>query len=204
MINKLVGSPSLCNSYFIGEKGGSCLLVDPGDNTNNRLDHYIDAHYSSLEGILLTHGHYDHILGLLNLTHKAPLYVSEEDLKCLSDSKYNLLRGLEIDWDDIKTVSDGEKLVFPGISEIKVIATPFHTEGSVCYYLPKENALLSGDTLFHLSYGRCDLPSGDESLVSSSLSKLKKLPTETKVYPGHGESTNIGNELRFNPAFQLL
>lgn len=204
MIEKLSGNPSLCNTYFIGERGKGCILVDPGDNGNGRLDRYIDAHYSSLEAILLTHGHYDHILGLLNLEHKAPLYLSAEDEKFLYESKYNLLEGLEISWGKIEILLGGERLLFPEVGEIEVIATPFHTEGSLCYYLKNENALISGDTLFHLSYGRCDLPSGNERLVGSSLKKLSKLPKETKVYPGHGESTTLDNELRFNPGFHLV
>ena len=204
MIEKLVGNHPLCNSYFLGEKGKECILFDPGDNKNNRLDRFIDAHYSSLEAILLTHGHYDHILGLLNMKHKAPLYLSFEDEKFLNESKYNLLEGLKISWERIVTLTGGESLLFPSIGTIEVIATPFHTSGSLCYYSKERNALISGDTLFHLSYGRCDLPSGNERLIGESLKKLAKLPIETKVYPGHGEGTTLANELRFNPGFRLI
>lgn len=200
MIAKLSGKPSLCNSYFIGEDKKECFLVDPGDNTNNRLDKYIDKHFSSLKGILLTHGHYDHILGLRNLTHKAPLYIGAEDERCLTNAKYNLLEGLEISGYEVYQLDDGDELKVND-QIIKVIATPFHTEGSVCFYLKQENALISGDTLFHLSYGRYDLPGGDGRKVRASLNKIKTLPSNTKVYPGHGESTVLETEFRFNPGF---
>lgn len=200
MIVKLSGNPSLCNSYFIGEDKKECFLVDPGDNANNRLDKYIDKHFSSLKGILLTHGHYDHILGLRNLAHKAPLYIGAEDERCLTNDKYNLLEGLEISGYDVHQLSDGDTLEISG-SPIEVIATPFHTEGSVCFYLSQENVLISGDTLFHLSFGRYDLPGGDGRKVQASLNKLKRLPPNTKIYPGHGENTVLETEFRFNPGF---
>ena len=203
MITKISGNPSLCNSYFIGNYGEDCILVDPGDNSNGRLDRFINNHFKNLSAILLTHGHYDHILGLLNLKHDAPVYVGIEDERCLSDSKYNLYPSLSIDSIKIVPLYGGETLKFGSI-EIKVIATPFHTEGSVCYYLKQDNALLSGDTLFHLGYGRTDFPGGNPLKIEDSLRKLVTLPKETKVYPGHGESTTLGNELRFNPGFSFL
>lgn len=176
--------------------------MDPGDNAYARLDRFIDAHYHSLLAVLLTHGHYDHIYGLLSLEHKAPVYIGSDDVRCLTVPKYNLMQGLILDNIEKHEVFDGDILAIGG-NKIRVIATPFHTEGSVCYYLEKDNALISGDTLFHLSYGRTDLAGGDERKVQNSLSKLAKLPTQTKVYPGHGEATTIGNELRFNPGFSL-
>lgn len=203
MIVKFSGSPSLCNTYFIGEEGKPCILVDPGDNRDNRLDRYIDAHHSSLSSILLTHGHYDHIIGLTNLKHRAKIYIGEGDERCLNDDKYNLLPGLEITGFDVETLVDGERLSFLDLPAITAIATPFHTEGSFCFYIEKEATLLSGDTLFHLSYGRTDLPGGDEHKIASSLSKLRSLPPATKIYPGHGEKTMLENELRFNPGFKL-
>ncbi len=202
MITKINGNSIFCNTYFIGNFGEDCILVDPGDNTNAKLDRFIDAHYRSLLAILLTHGHYDHIYGLLTLKHKAPVYMGREDTRCLTNPKYNLMDGLSIDNIDIHEIFDGEKLEI-GSNAIRVISTPFHTEGSVCYYLEKEKALLSGDTLFHLNYGRTDLPGGDGSKIADSLSKLARLPLKTKVYPGHGEGTTIDNELRFNPGFSF-
>lgn len=83
--------------------------------------------------------------------------------------------------------------------KIKIIETPFHTDGSICLYLENQNALFSGDTLFHLGIGRTDLPGGHEQYILDSLKKLAALPHTTKVYPGHGEMTNIDNEMRYNP-----
>mgnify|MGYP002521062354 CR=1 FL=1 len=203
MITKLSGNTTLCNSYFLGDYGKDCILVDPGDNSNGRLDRFIDNHFKTLSAVLLTHGHYDHILGLKSLKHQAPVYLGIGDERFFTDSKYNLYQSLTIDNIMPILLYGGETLKLSSI-EIQVIATPFHTEGSVCYYLKQESALLSGDTLFHLSYGRTDLPGGNPLKIENSLRKLIVLPKETKVYPGHGESTTLENELRFNPGFSFL
>lgn len=203
MITKLIGSPTFCNTYILGDYGEECVLIDPGDNKNNRIDHFIDKHFKKLSAILLTHGHFDHIYGLKNLEHKAPVYIGQEDEKCLTNPKYNLCPSLSIEDYKIETIFDGEKISF-GKLDIFVIATPFHTSGSVCFYLKSDNALLSGDSLFHLSYGRTDLPGGDDSMVFSSLKKISALPSSTKIYPGHGEMTILENEIKFNPGFCFL
>jgi glyoxylase-like metal-dependent hydrolase (beta-lactamase superfamily II) len=201
IISKLNFDPNYCNTYVIGEEGKGCVIVDPGYNKNGCLDRYISKHHTSVYGILLTHGHSDHIEGLKTLEHLATVFMMEDEEKFLTNSRYNLTKGLEIDNIQPYLLDDQDEIKL-GSYLFKVIATPFHTIGSCCFYLEQEKALFSGDTLFKLGIGRSDLPSGDESLIEDSLAKLALLPMETKVYPGHGPDTSIGGELASNPYFK--
>lgn len=191
-----------CNAYVIGEKNGACILIDPGYNKNGVLDKYIYRNYSNVSLVLLTHGHYDHFSGLRNLKNaeNMQIIIHQDDVEKLDNPRTNCSI---FDSDEIilqanpHLVHDGETIKFLGLTII-VIHTPFHTSGSVCYYIPELRALFSGDTLFHLSIGRCDLPTSSVRSIQSSLDKLKQLPLNTVVYPGHGETTTIKNELLFN------
>ena len=204
-IEKLHFAPSWsCNTYVLGEEGKPALLVDPGSNKDNKLQSYLDKHHQGkLFGILLTHGHIDHIWGLGSLTSKAPVFLSEEEAPYLSKPKLNLSYDLlgenfTYEGDNLAFLEDEDEISFGALS-FKAIATPFHTKGSLCFYFPHEKALFSGDTLFHLSVGRSDLPGGEEGEMAFSLKKLKTLPLETAVYPGHGEKTTLRNEILYNP-----
>ena len=203
-----IGDDYVCNMYIVGEEGEPCIVVDPGADPNNFVEKYVRKHHNGqIAGFLLTHGHYDHIEGLRLCTMQAPVYVHLLEEEFLVEPAYNLsldfldhlyIRGLKtklfIDKDFINI----------GNYEIKVIHTPFHTRGSSCFYFEKERVLFSGDTLFHLSIGRTDLITGSNKTVESSLQKLVVLPPETKVYPGHGPATTIGDELRLNPYLTRL
>lgn len=196
-------SPYFANTYILGEEGEAAIVIDPGNNENGCLDRYLEKHHQGhVAAILLTHGHYDHIYGLLSLKHRAPIYLHPLDERYLRDDRYNLLRGLKIEGYPIRLVEDHEIIDINGIS-FRVIHTPFHTPGSVCYYCEAEQALFSGDTLFHLSIGRSDLPGGESRKIPSSLAKLKALPDEVKVYPGHEGSSTLSEEKRLNPYFNL-
>ena len=203
-----IGDDYVCNMYIVGEEGEPCIVVDPGADPNNFIEKYIRKHHNGqIAGFLLTHGHYDHIEGLRLCTMQAPVYVHLLEEEFLVEPAYNLsldfldhlyIRGLKT-----KLFIDKDVLNI-GNYEIKVIHTPFHTRGSSCFYFEKEHVLFSGDTLFHLSIGRTDLITGSNKTVESSLQKLVVLPPETKVYPGHGPSTTIGDELRLNPYLTRL
>ena len=203
-----IGDDYVCNMYIVGEEGEPCIVVDPGADPNNFIEKYVRKHHNGqIAGFLLTHGHYDHIEGPRLCTMQAPVYVHLLEEEFLVEPAYNLsldfldhlyIRGLKT-----KLFIDNDILNI-GNYEIKVIHTPFHTRGSSCFYFEKEHVLFSGDTLFHLSIGRTDLITGSNKTVESSLKKLAVLPPETKVYPGHGAATTIGDELRLNPYLTRL
>lgn len=194
------------NIYIIGNEGEPAIIIDPGSNLDSHLERYISRHHGGkVAAVLLTHGHIDHIEGLRTLRTEAPIYLSANDAKYLSDPKFNLSR--EITGEDfvyeslnLRFLEGGERLNFksPKVGFL-VMVTPFHTPGSLCFYCEDEKALFSGDTLFHLGIGRSDLPGGRSRDIKSSLQKISVLPEETRVYPGHGEGSTIGNERRYNP-----
>jgi hydroxyacylglutathione hydrolase len=206
-ITKLSYNTEYCNSYIIGEEGQDCILIDPGYNKNHVLENYIKKHHRHLLGILITHGHFDHIRGLenwegLSLT---PLFMGEPDLPCLEDPKLNVSDELEGQILSISALNpypiEDEDEIKLGSFVFKAIATPFHTIGSVCYYVKEEKTLFSGDTLFRFGIGRSDLPGSSPRSQRDSLAKLRSLPPDTKVYPGHGPATTIGAELACNEDF---
>ena len=147
--------------------------------------------------ILLTHSHWDHLAGLAELKKlvDAPVYVHEADKPNVREPGadqlplYFAIEGVEPD----HLLKEGDVLKV-GELTIEVIHTPGHTPGGVCFYLPNQHVLFSGDTLFQGTLGNLSLPTARPALMWSSLKKLAKLPPQTKVYPGHGDSTTIGKE----------
>lgn len=191
------------NTYVIGKIGHDCLVVDIGSTKDDVLD-YISSHYEKVGGVLLTHGHFDHIRGLPKLLRRfknVPVYLAEEDVPLLNNPNINSsgLTGEKVSI-NVSTipVEDGEEIELKGF-RFKVIKTPFHTAGSVCYLFEDDNALFTGDTLFKGSIGRTDLATSDPSLVMSSLKKLSFLSDNLVVYPGHGGISRLGNEKENNP-----
>ena len=195
------------NCYLISnETTKEALIVDPG-GAGEALAEEIRKQGLSLKGILLTHAHFDHIAGVAALLQKipAPLYAGENEKRLCSMPEYNNSKdyGRPTTVKPDHYVKDGEVLTLAGLS-FTCIATPGHTEGSVCWYFPKETTgdkplLFAGDTLFEESVGRTDMPTGSMSdLVRSVKDKLFALPDETLVLPGHGGSTTIGHEKQYN------
>ena len=190
------------NTYLLIDNN-DCVVIDPGRDYRGIVD-YINKNQLKLKAILLTHGHYDHMRGvnILLKEFSCPLYIGFFDEDRLTDTYKNLSTLFSDEKVVISqkaiTVSDNEVLSL--LSEpIKVIETPFHTKGSVCYYLKDSGLLFSGDTLFKGSIGRDDLPDAVPSKKRTSLAKLMLLPDNTKVFPGHGNSTTIGEEKKYNP-----
>lgn len=191
------------NCYFLYREGsGDVIFVDPGDRG---ADIYEALKKKGLQvaAILLTHGHFDHIWGAQKLRELsgAKIYALDAEKVVCQDAYVNVSAqaGRKAVIDPDEWLTDGQELTFAGIS-LKVIATPGHTIGSCCYYVPEAGFLIAGDTLFAGSVGRTDLPTGSMGkLVRSIKEKLFLLPDETKVYPGHGEETSIGEEKQFNP-----
>lgn len=190
------------NTYVLIDNS-DCVVIDPGRDYRGIVD-YINKNQLSLKAVLLTHGHFDHMRGVNILLEEfdSPLYIGFFDEDRLTDS-YKNLSGLFSNEEVVIsrkaiTISDNETILLLN-EPIKVIETPFHTKGSVCYYLKDSGFLFSGDTLFKGSIGRDDLPGAEPSKKKSSLAKLMTLPDNTKVFPGHGGSSTIGDEKKYNP-----
>ena len=193
------------NCYLIiNKENKEALLVDPADNAL-RISNVIEENVCTLKAILLTHGHFDHIMALneLKKRYNVPVYAHEEEEDVLKQSSLNMsgmIGQIYTTQADIY-VKDGEHLKLAGL-DIIVLHTPGHTKGGVCYYLPEEKVLMSGDTLFHCSIGRTDFPTGSMSqLVRSVKEQLFVLPDDVQVYPGHDSVTSIGYEKQYNPFF---
>ena len=203
-IEKMVLGMVQTNTWFvINEKTKELILIDPADDAG-RIIRKIEADGLKLQGILLTHGHFDHIGAVDDLRvyfKGVQCYAGEKEEEVLENGSYNLsaswAAALSIRAD--RLLRDKETLTLAGF-KIKVIETPGHTKGGVCYYLPEEGVLFSGDTLFCTSVGRTDFPTGSMSQIVRSVQYLtENLPGDTVVYPGHQEITTIAYEQRFNP-----
>lgn len=194
------------NCYFLYKEGSEeVIFVDPGDRGADIYE-ALKKKGLSVAAILLTHGHFDHIWGAQKLREcsGAKIYALDAEKVVCQDAYVNVSAqaGRKATIDPDEWLTDGQELSFAGIS-LKVIATPGHTIGSCCYYVPEAGFLVAGDTLFAGSVGRTDFPTGSMSrLIRSIKEKLFVLPDETKVYPGHGEETTIGEEKQYNPFCQ--
>lgn len=198
----LGGVSTDCYLVFL-EGGKKAVIIDPADNAE-----YIMSKCRGFgvkpEAVLLTHAHFDHIMAAddIRKAYGCKIYVHMDDEAMLNDPSLNLSGTMGTEQISISAdhlLRDGDVLHFLE-REWKVIATPGHTAGSVCYYLPKEEVLFSGDTLFAESLGRTDLPSGSMSAIIHSIAeKILVLPDDIMVYPGHGDATTIAHEKQYNP-----
>jgi len=158
----------------------------------------------TISAIILTHGHCDHIGGVDGLLACAdvPVYAARDEKKLLGSAVLNgsvRIMGQAMEIKEYRPLDDGDTIQ-AGAGVLRVITTPGHTAGSICLYDETAKVLFSGDTLFRVSVGRTDLPTGDgDTLVSSIQDKLYTLPDDTQVYPGHGFQTTIGYEKANNP-----
>ena len=199
------------NCYIVSnEETKEAIVFDPADDAV-RIEKYLKANDLVCKGILLTHGHFDHILAAAQLAEAtgAQIYAHEAEKELLEDRGMNASRQFrrEVSLTPGVLLQDQEVLPLAGFS-IKVIHTPGHTAGGACYYFSGQGTLFSGDTLFRGDIGRYDLPTGNgHQLVESILQKLMILEDQTAVYPGHGPSTTIGyerdNNIYLSPSWKV-
>ena len=196
---KTIESEIYSTNCYIIEKNNSVILIDFIPEIEEHLTN------KKLDKVLLTHIHFDHI-AFLNSFQKRfnfELVLSDFAYKNINNPLYNLFQyissymnfeNVDIDLKNGKVVNDGDIIEWEG-NKIRVISTPGHSECSICYFLENENSLFSGDTLFAGTYGRTDLPSGDDKKIFVSINRLFEiLKDDVVVYPGHGEATTIGRE----------
>lgn len=198
VISEKFGSMDNNCSLIIDEKTNQSALVDCNEFSQKMIDMIGDT---DLKYILLTHGHFDHIIGVKSVKEKygAQVVISKEDEPMLNSSKLSLAVFCNAPQNNVDAdiiVKDGDEITL-GEIKIKVMATPGHTSGSVCYIA--ENCIFSGDTLFYCSCGRTDFSSGSPEQMMSSLQKLKALDGDYKVYTGHNNLTTLDFERKNNP-----
>lgn len=196
-----------CNcSIFGDEESKEAIIVDPGDDIP-LIERVLAKHGLKVKAIVITHAHIDHIGGAAKLKKLtgAPVYMNENDQE--------LYDGLEMQasWlgmeppsrTEIDVAAKEGSAISLGTAEFHVLDTPGHTQGSLCLWIPAENKLVAGDTLFRDSIGRTDLPGGDSRKILRSIhNKLMMLPEDAVVICGHGPTTTIGRERDRNPFLQ--
>lgn len=203
-VKKFLAGPLGTNCYLaINEATKEAVIIDPA-GLPERITECVEQEGIQIQAVFLTHAHFDHIMGIDAVIAKygrMPVYVHQEDLQMLADAHLNMSEsyGWNYSFLEGEAVVDGQMLSKAGF-EFKVIHTPGHTPGGVCYYVEAEKVLFSGDTLFQQSVGRTDFPGGSTSeLIRSIKEKLFVLPENTHVYPGHMGTTTIAQEKENNP-----
>lgn len=196
------------NTYLIVLEDKTCILIDPAE-PSPEITHILETEHLRLDHIWLTHGHVDHIKGLQSLLdqYHPQLACHRDEEIYLKEPEYNMsyITGnpIRINYTTHLWTHPIEDIIVNHQTPIKVIHTPGHTPGGVCYYFSRDDALFSGDTIFMGTIGRTDLPGGDISQLETSISTLKKiLPDQCRVFPGHGINTVWQSELRHNPYLQ--
>lgn len=188
------------NTYLAIEENKDCYIVDPGSVKMKKIIEYIKENDLNLKGILLTHGHFDHIIGIPTIIDykKVPVYVGEKDADFLYDSTLSLSLLYDLDFrlsDKVEVIKLKEGDTACGF---EVMETPGHTEGGVCYINKKEKFLFSGDTVMKMTYGRTDFPTGSISALRNSIKKIMELDEDITIYPGHGGHTDIKSNKVFH------
>jgi hydroxyacylglutathione hydrolase len=200
-------NPFQVNTYVLYDETGECAIIDAScyeRHEKNQLKAFIEEKGLTPVLLLNTHCHIDHILGnnfvaetwsILPVMHKDCIPFLERAVD------YGQTFGFEVEKPvmPVEFIVDGQMIRF-GEQELKVLETPGHAAGSVCFYHQKENFVVAGDVLFHNSIGRTDLPTGDfDTLINSIQTRLMVLPDHTRVFCGHGPATTIGDEKKGNP-----
>lgn len=202
-ISVLTVGPIQTNCYVVHQEGNSqCVVIDPGEEAAKIAD-FLKRKGLECKGILLTHGHFDHITGVAELAAatRAKTYAYEDEKDLMMDPALNgsSLMGYEVALEPEVLLKDRQNLEIAGM-RFQVIHTPGHTKGGCCYYSEEDKVLFCGDTLFMESIGRTDFPTGNgRELIDSLKNRLLVLPGDVTAYPGHGPETTIDYEQANNP-----
>ncbi|MCM1003793.1 MAG: MBL fold metallo-hydrolase [Candidatus Gastranaerophilales bacterium] len=198
LVKNFIEPPIDNNNYLIiDEESKEAALIDCSA-VDDDIRQELKAQGARLKYILLTHGHFDHIAGL-RPNFNVPVLMHKNDLGWVQNvNKYMPMMGMpEMTIPKIDKYIEDNEIIKLGNKEIKVIHTPGHTQGGVCFYV--DGKLFSGDTIFREAVGRCDLEGGDfDQIVESIESKIFTLPPETVIYPGHGRITSVEWEIENN------
>jgi len=200
------------NTYLIRDENGHCLVVDPAFYSPDEIssfDSYISENGLKLTGQINTHGHVDHVLGVLHVKSRYNCPFRAHALEAVLVKNAPLMGdmyGLNVEAiPGIDENLEDKQLVSLGNYALQAILVPGHSPGSLAFYSPEGHFVITGDALFQQSIGRTDLPGGNyDTLIHSIRSRLLILPPETRVYPGHGPSSTIGDEASGNPFFSTV
>ena len=189
------------NTYVLIDETKQCVVIDPA-KAYNGLINYINKNELTLKGILLTHGHADHIRGVDVLVDafNVPVYIGFDDLEKLTNTFTNCSEFLGekvVVKAKAETIADKEILHLLN-EDIHIIYTPFHTAGGVCFYLKDSGLLFTGDFIIPHGIGRSDLPTAKPKEFQNSMNKILALPRETKIYGGHERPSTLATEMRIN------
>ena len=187
------------SNCYILISDGHAAVVDPSASAQRIID-FVKSKDATLDYIILTHGHFDHIMALDTLrdTTSIPAYVHKDDAEMLTDGKknaYYFFFGQDKKYRPAeKVLCHGDKLTL-GADTLEIISTPGHSKGSICILCRKDKIMLTGDTIFAESYGRYDLYGGDRTTLMNSLSSFHQYDRDITIYPGHGESAKLSYAL---------
>ena len=210
---KIKTLPLSSNCHIVSDENGKTVVFDVCERGED-IYNYIKQQSLSVEAVIITHGHFDHIYGLTDFVALAnddgkdiPVYIHSGDAYKMRSREGNLSAPLfRTPYEYTGTlheVEDGDVINVGNLS-LRVLHTPGHTSGSACYVIDEEKTIFAGDVLFEGSIGRTDFPGGDMTQMRQSLTKLMEFADDYKVYSGHGGSTTIGDERNFNPFIAQL
>jgi len=206
-IKSFTFNPVQENTYVLFDEKDACCIIDPGcyfGNERRTLEEFISEEKLAAKYLLNTHCHLDHVFGnkFVHDNYGLTLHIHEKEKIVLDNAP---AAGLQ--WNmpfenyrgDLIFLKEGDTILIND-DRLEVLLTPGHSPGSICFYCEAQRFIVAGDVLFRLSIGRSDLPGGDfDTLIKSIREKLFVLPDDVVVYPGHGESTTIGFEMKNNP-----